>query len=54
MLQFTPEPVVETTLAILGAPTAAKQRISPEIEQVLGRAQCTFAEWAVRNLSAFT
>jgi len=38
MLQFMPEPVVETTLAILGEPTPAEQRISPDVERVLGRA----------------
>jgi uncharacterized protein YbjT (DUF2867 family) len=53
MLQFMPEPVVETTLAILGEPTPAEQRISPDVEQVLGRAPRTFAEWAVRNIAAF-
>ncbi|REK91906.1 NAD-dependent epimerase/dehydratase family protein [Streptomyces inhibens] len=53
MLQFMPEPVVETTLAILGEPNPAEQRISPDVEQVLGRAPRTFAEWAVRNIAAF-
>jgi uncharacterized protein YbjT (DUF2867 family) len=53
MLQFMPEPVVETTLAILGEPTPAEQRISPDVEQVLGRPPRTFAEWAVRNIAAF-
>jgi uncharacterized protein YbjT (DUF2867 family) len=53
MLQFMPEPVVETTLAILGEPTPAEQRISPDVEQVLGRAPRTFAQWAVRNIAAF-
>ncbi|MDI3405147.1 NAD(P)H-binding protein [Streptomyces cavernicola] len=53
MLQFMPEPVVETTLAILGTPTPAEQRISPDVEQVLGRAPRTFAQWAERYVSAF-
>jgi uncharacterized protein YbjT (DUF2867 family) len=53
MLQFMPEPVVDTTLAILGEPTPAEQRISPDVEQVLGRAPRTFADWAQRNIAAF-
>lgn len=53
MLQFMPEPVVATTLEILGAPTAAELRISPDIEQLLGRPARTFADWAGRNIAAF-
>ncbi|MFE3455185.1 NAD(P)H-binding protein [Nonomuraea sp. NPDC059194] len=53
MLQFMPEPVVETTLDIIGNPTPAEQRISPDVEQVLGRTPRTFAEWAIRNIAAF-
>jgi uncharacterized protein YbjT (DUF2867 family) len=53
MLRFMPEPVVETTLDAIGEPNPAEQRISPDVEQVLGRAPRTFAEWAVRNITAF-
>jgi uncharacterized protein YbjT (DUF2867 family) len=53
MLQFMPEPVVDGTLDILGEPSAAEQRVSPDVEQILGRAPRTFAEWAVRNIAAF-
>ena len=53
MLQFMPEPVVETTLDAIGEPTPAEQRISPDVEQVLGRAPRTFAYWAIRNIAAF-
>ncbi|MGV9249099.1 SDR family oxidoreductase [Streptomyces sp. NPDC003710] len=53
MLQFMPEPVVETTLAILGRPTPAEQRISPDVELVLGRAPRTFADWARHHIAAF-
>ena len=53
MLQFMPEPVVETTLDAIGEPTPAEQRISPDVEQVLGRAPRTVADWAVRNIAAF-
>jgi uncharacterized protein YbjT (DUF2867 family) len=53
MLQFMPEPVVETTLDALGEPTPAEQRVSPDVEQVLGRPPRTFAEWAQHNIAAF-
>lgn len=53
MLQFMPEPVVDATLAILGTPTAAEQRISPAVEQLLGRAPRPFADWAQRTAVAF-
>ena len=53
MLRFMPEPVVESTLAILGEPTAAEQRVSPDVERLLGRAPRTFAAWAERTLEAF-
>ncbi|MFC8198033.1 NAD(P)H-binding protein [Streptomyces sp. NPDC057298] len=53
MLQFMPEPVVETTLSILGEPTPAEQRVSPDVEQVLARAPRTFADWAQRHIAAF-
>lgn len=53
MLAFMPEPVVETTLAILGVPNAAELRISPAVEQLLGRPPRTFQDWAVRNVAAF-
>ncbi|WP_406865557.1 NAD(P)H-binding protein [Streptomyces sp. HUAS MG47] len=53
MIGFLPEPVVETTLDILGTPTPAEQRISPDVERVLGRAPRPFAEWAARNAAVF-
>ncbi|MEV4065282.1 hypothetical protein [Nonomuraea dietziae] len=53
MLQFMSKPVVETTLDIIGNPTPAEQRISPDVEQVLGRTPRTFAEWALRDIAAF-
>jgi uncharacterized protein YbjT (DUF2867 family) len=53
MLRFMPEPVVEGTLAILGEPTAAEQRISPDVAEVLGRAPRGFADWLGRHLAAF-
>lgn len=53
MLQFMPEPVADTTLDILGSPRPAEQRVSPDVERVLGRAPRTFADWAGRNIAAF-
>jgi uncharacterized protein YbjT (DUF2867 family) len=53
MLTFMPPPVVEGTLAILGAPTGHEQRISPDVTEVLGRPPRPFTEWAARNIDAF-
>ncbi|MFD8454959.1 hypothetical protein [Streptomyces antimycoticus] len=48
-----PEPVADGTLEILGDPTADEQRVSPDVERVLGRPPRRFAEWALRNIAAF-
>jgi uncharacterized protein YbjT (DUF2867 family) len=53
MLQFMPEPVVDGTLDILGDPLPVEQRVSPDVEQILGRAPRPFAAWAARNVAAF-
>ncbi|SNS43101.1 Uncharacterized conserved protein YbjT, contains NAD(P)-binding and DUF2867 domains [Streptosporangium subroseum] len=53
MLGYMPEPVVEATLGALGAPSAAEQRVSPDVERLLRRPPRTFAEWATRNTAAF-
>jgi uncharacterized protein YbjT (DUF2867 family) len=53
MLQIMPPPVVGGTLDILGEPTPAERRVSPDVEQVLGRPARTFADWAARNIDAF-
>ncbi|AZQ35910.1 NAD-dependent epimerase/dehydratase family protein [Streptomyces cyaneochromogenes] len=53
MLGFMPEPVVESTLDMLGAPSAALRRVSPDVEKVLGRPARSFAEWAGRSAGAF-
>ncbi|QNE18685.1 NAD(P)H-binding protein [Kribbella qitaiheensis] len=53
MLRFMPEPVAESTLDILGLPSAEEQQVSPEVEQILGRQARTFADWAARNIAAF-
>ncbi|MER6174285.1 NAD(P)H-binding protein [Streptosporangium sp. NPDC001681] len=53
MARFMPLPVVEGTLAILGEPTEGEQRVSPDVERVLGRTPGTFAAWAERSAAAF-
>jgi uncharacterized protein YbjT (DUF2867 family) len=53
MLDFMPADVAETTLAILGSPTAAERRVSPDVEKVLGRAPRTYADWARDHVAAF-
>ncbi|MFI6576032.1 NAD(P)H-binding protein [Nocardiopsis sp. NPDC050513] len=53
MARFMPEPVVETTLSILGEPTAEERRVSDGVERVLGRPAGSFADWARRNAAAF-
>ncbi|MFE7957370.1 NAD(P)H-binding protein [Streptomyces sp. NPDC057413] len=50
---FLPEPVADTTLDILGAPTAAERRVTGEVERLLGRPALTFADWARRHVEAF-
>ncbi|GAA0596932.1 NAD(P)H-binding protein [Streptomyces crystallinus] len=53
LLRFMPEPVVESTLGILGEPTPEERRVSADVERVLGRAPRTFAQWAADNVVAF-
>ncbi|MEV4054647.1 NAD(P)H-binding protein [Amycolatopsis sp. NPDC049688] len=53
MLGFMPPHVAEATLDILGAPTPEEQRVSPDVERVLGRPPRPFAEWASRFAGAF-
>lgn len=53
MSAFMPPVVVEATLAILGSPTEDEQRVSPDVERVLGRPGQTFGEWVARNVAAF-
>ncbi|RZU75836.1 uncharacterized protein YbjT (DUF2867 family) [Micromonospora kangleipakensis] len=53
LLRFMPEPVVEATLGILGMPSPAEQRVSPDVERVLGRPARPFADWALGSVDAF-
>jgi uncharacterized protein YbjT (DUF2867 family) len=53
MLRFMPAHVVETTLDVLGTPTPGELRISPDVEQVLGRPPRAFIDWARASVTAF-
>ncbi|MQM25966.1 NAD(P)H-binding protein [Glycomyces albidus] len=53
LLAFWPADVVEGSLDVMGSPNAAEQRISPEVERLLGRPATPFADWARRNAAAF-
>lgn len=53
MTQSMPPELADDTLDILSAPTAAELRVSPDVEQVLGRAPRAFGEWAARNVGVF-
>jgi uncharacterized protein YbjT (DUF2867 family) len=53
MLQFMPAPVADATLAILGHPILEESQVSPDVEKVLGRPARSFAEWVLRNVTAF-
>ncbi|GAB2745681.1 SDR family oxidoreductase [Streptomyces bullii] len=53
MLRFMPEPVVEGTLDILGAPLPREQQVSPTVEQLVDRPAHSFGEWVARNVTAF-
>lgn len=53
MAAFMPEPVVDTTLNVLGEPTAAELRLSPDVEKVTGAPPRPFSDWVRRNVEAF-
>ena len=54
MLRFMPEPVVDGDPGHPGhAANPSEQRVSPDVERILGRAPRAFAEWATRNAAAF-
>ncbi|WP_285480789.1 SDR family oxidoreductase [Amycolatopsis sp. NBRC 101858] len=52
-VSFMPPEVAEATLDILGSPTPAEQRVSPDVSRVLGRPPHPFADWAARFAGAF-
>jgi uncharacterized protein YbjT (DUF2867 family) len=53
MSAFMPEPVVEATLDVLGAPSPVEQLVSPDVERLLGRPPRTFAAWVAEHAAAF-
>jgi uncharacterized protein YbjT (DUF2867 family) len=53
MAQSMPAELAEDTLDILGSPSPAELRISPDVQQVLRRTPRGFADWAARNIAAF-
>ncbi|MER7053717.1 NAD(P)H-binding protein [Streptomyces sp. NPDC000351] len=53
MAQSMPTELADDTLDILGSPSPAELRVSPDVQQVLGRAPRPFADWAARNVAAF-
>lgn len=53
MTQSMPAELADDTLDILGSPSPAELRVSPDVQKVLGRAPRPFADWAARNVAAF-
>ncbi|MGW4851666.1 SDR family oxidoreductase [Streptomyces sp. NPDC004288] len=53
LVRFLPEAAVDGMLSVLGAPRDEEQRVSPDVERVLGRSPRPFSAWAERNVSAF-
>ncbi|MFD9705043.1 SDR family oxidoreductase [Lentzea sp. NPDC059081] len=53
MVKMMPGELADDTLDILGAPTPDEVRVRPDVEQVLGRAPRSFADWARRHVEAF-
>ncbi|MET2718627.1 NAD(P)H-binding protein [Streptomyces harbinensis] len=53
MTQTMPAELADDTLDILGNPSPAEVRVSPDVQQVLGRAPRSFADWAARHAAAF-
>lgn len=48
-----PAELADDTLDILGSPSPAELRVSPDVQRVTGRAPRSFADWAARNVAAF-
>ncbi|WUH92621.1 NAD(P)H-binding protein [Streptomyces sp. NBC_00433] len=53
MARSMPAELADDTLDILGSPSPAELRISPDVQQILGRAPRPFAHWAARNVAAY-
>lgn len=53
LVRFLPAAAVDGMLAVMGEPSAEEQRVSPDVERVLGRPGRPFSAWAQRNAFAF-
>lgn len=53
MIRSMPAELADDTLDILGSPSPAELRVSPDIRRVLGREPRSFADWVARNIAAF-
>ncbi|AXB44227.1 SDR family oxidoreductase [Amycolatopsis albispora] len=53
MVQSMPPELADDTLDILGSPSPAEVRVSPDVQRVLGRAPRPFTDWADRHIDAF-
>ncbi|MFJ5883491.1 NAD(P)H-binding protein [Kitasatospora cineracea] len=53
LARFVPAEVLDGTLDILGSPLPAEQRVSPDVERVLGRPARSYADWARAAAPAF-
>ncbi|MFJ9174056.1 SDR family oxidoreductase [Streptomyces sp. NPDC102360] len=53
MTRSMPAELANDTLDILGSPSQAELRVSPDVQRVLGRPPRTFADWVARNVAAF-
>lgn len=53
MAHSMPAELADDTLDILGSPSPAEVRVSPDVQRILGRAPRPFADWAARHIAAF-
>nr|WSW69110.1 NAD(P)H-binding protein [Streptomyces sp. NBC_00995] len=53
MSRSMPAELADDTLDIIGSPSPAELRISPDVQQILGRPARPFADWATRHVAAF-
>ena len=53
MSQAMAPELADDTLDILGSPTPAEERVSPDVHHILARPPHPFSTWAARNIAAF-
>ncbi|GAA4700241.1 SDR family oxidoreductase [Streptomyces youssoufiensis] len=53
MVRGMPAELADDTLDIIGAPSPAELRVSPDVQHVLDRAPRPFTDWVARNVAAF-